>query len=103
MNTPSLVSGGSLTVGNTYYWVITATNANGESIASSDVNDYLTPTAALAAPTGGNATTSITGGNLTAGTYYYEITALNAYGETTLPVSDEVNVTTTGTNLRAIP
>lgn len=56
------------------------------------VNDW-DPTL-LSPPVQSNATTSTTGGSLAAATYYYEITALNARGETT--VSNEKSVTTTG-------
>ncbi|HEV2412974.1 MAG TPA: hypothetical protein VGS28_04210 [Candidatus Saccharimonadales bacterium] len=42
LNTPGLAAGGSLTTGTTYYYVMTATNAAGETVASSSVND--TPT-----------------------------------------------------------
>src|ERR1041385_7469634 len=50
----------------------------------------------LAAP-GTPAAAAAAGGNLTAATYYYKITALNIYGETT--GSTEVNATTATTNL----
>lgn len=48
----------------------------------------------LAAPGLPVATPATTGGTLTAGTYYYKVTALNANGETT--GSPEVSATTTG-------
>ncbi|MCW3058035.1 MAG: polysaccharide deacetylase, partial [Solirubrobacterales bacterium] len=50
--------------------------------------------ATLTNPTLSSATASTSGGSLQAGTYYYEITATTAYGET-LP-SNQVNASTTG-------
>lgn len=49
----------------------------------------------VGAPTANTPTTSTTGGTLAAATYYYVITATNAYGEALN--SNEVSVTTTGT------
>lgn len=61
-----------------------------------DPCDYTTVDApALNAPTGVNATPETTGGTLTAGSYEYEVTAVNANGETT--VSSAATATTTGT------
>jgi hypothetical protein len=50
--------------------------------------------ATLASPTLTSATASATGGSLAAATYYYEITATTAYGETLS--SNQVSATTTG-------
>lgn len=60
--------------------------------ATGPINDW-DPTL-LSPPVQSNASTSTTGGSLAAATYFYEITALNARGETT--VSNEKSVTTTG-------
>lgn len=55
----------------------------------------LDTTTALAAPGTVTPTGSATGGTLAAATYYYKVTALDAFGETT--ASPEASVTTTGT------
>ena len=49
---------------------------------------------ALAAPVQGAISTTLTGGTLPAATYYYVITALNAFGETL--ASNEMSIATTG-------
>lgn len=51
-------------------------------------------TAGLTTPTGLTATPSTTGGTLAAGTYYYRVSATNAYGETL--AAAQVSATTTG-------
>lgn len=52
------------------------------------------PINSLPAPIANTPTTSTSGGSLTAGTYYYVVTAKNALGETL--ASNEVSITTTG-------
>jgi hypothetical protein len=51
--------------------------------------------AAMSSPSISNITTSTTGGNLTANTYYYEVTAVDAAGGETSP-STQASQTTTG-------
>lgn len=60
-NTPTLGTGGNLTAGTPYYWVITATNAEGQSLASNQ--ETLTPTA----------------GNLTADLSWTQVTGATGY------------------------
>jgi hypothetical protein len=70
------------------------TKLTGVPAKQQDLQDYQT-TPNLSSPSGVTATPSTTGGSLAAGTYYYEVTAINGNGET-LP-SSEVSATTTGT------
>lgn len=55
-----------------------------------------TTSAQVAAPTGLGATPTTTGGTLATGTYYYQVTAVNSFGETT--GSLEVSAAVTGPN-----
>lgn len=55
-------------------------------------------TTAIAVPTGLSATQHTTGGTLAADDYYYVVTAINSYGETTH--STQATATTTGTTSR---
>jgi hypothetical protein len=87
----SAVAGGSLASG-TYYYVVTATNASGQTLKSNEIS---IATNKLATPSATSATPSTTGGTLVAGTYYYVVTALGASGETLK--SNELSATTTGT------
>lgn len=57
-------------------------------------------TAPIPAPTGLTGTPFTTGGTLSATTRYYVVTAVNAYGETT--ISNRVAVTTTGSTSRVV-
>lgn len=61
----------------------------------------ITPGVLLAAPTNVVATPSGTGGTLAAGTYYYKVTALDAYGQT-LPSAEASAVTTGATSSVAL-
>jgi hypothetical protein len=54
-----------------------------------------TDTAVLPTPTSVSLSAATTGGTLAAGTYYYRVSAIDAYGETL--ASAEISVTTTGT------
>lgn len=68
---------------------------NSPSLASFVTTDVGRPIIGIPAPVANTPTTSGTGGTLTAGTYYYVLTATNASGgETT--VSNEVSIATTG-------
>lgn len=72
-----LASGGSLTVSTTYYYVITATNANGETTRSSEVS---------VTPTSGNQTADLTWSADAGATGYkiYRSTTSGSYGASSL-------------------
>ena len=81
-------TGGSLALG-TYYYVVTALTAAGETTVSNEISR-----ATISPPVQSTTTTATTGGNLAADTYYYVITAITPSGETA--VSNEQSQATTG-------
>jgi hypothetical protein len=107
-STSSVALSWTAVAGATSYRIYRGTATGGESVYyTSATNSYTDTGSASTAgtPPGSNTTqlatpgtvtpTGQVGGNLSAGTYYYVITALNAAGETT--ASSEVNATVTGT------
>lgn len=80
-----------------YEWTGTAnasTSRKASAVPAYTVVISLSASAALAAPASLAATPSTTGGTLATGTYWYVITAVNGYGETT--ISNRVSAAVTG-------
>ena len=89
-NSPTLATTGGSLASNTYYYVVTALTADGETTVSNEVS-VTTIDAPVLSPT----TTSTSGGTLSAATYFYVITAVTPSGETV--ASNERSQVTTGT------
>ena len=87
LNVPTTSSSGSLTSGTTYYYVLTATNTQGETMASSSVN---------ATPSAGNLTVNLTWTQVTGATGYklYRNTS-NSFTSGSLLLATMINGTTT--------
>src|SRR2546422_315368 len=77
LNTPTLVSGGSLTSGVAYYWKASAVNAAGETVGSNEVT---------VTPSGANLSASVSWAAVTGATSYrlFRSTVSGTYGATSL-------------------
>lgn len=76
----SITGGTGLAASTAYSYVVTALNAQGETVKSNELT--ISTAAPLATPVQAAPTTANTGGTLTPGTYYYVVAATNAAGET---------------------
>jgi parallel beta-helix repeat protein len=100
-------SGGTLsgTAGSNYYYKISAVNANGESLSSSELSFNGANFTPVTGPAGGNATATA-GAGLGIGLYYYEVSYVTANGETADTSTVFTATTTAGNqavNLTSIP
>jgi len=94
LGTPTAVAGGSLSSGTPYYYVMSATNANGETVQSAEVT---------ITPSGGNLSVGLTWAQIAGATGYrlYRSTTTATYGATSLLAvvtgGSSVSYTDTGT------